>query len=272
MDARASEVYSGPSPARSRAQAAESGGAPAPKWCRALTGIDQQSVGNRLLRSLPASDFALLAPRLEPVTLNLRETLAEPDQPIPFAYFPQNGITSILMGPERTTGVEIGIVGREGLIGTPLLLGADQTPHYVFVQLAGASWRIRSDDLRAALDDSPSLHRNLLRYVQALMIQLASTAHSNADYSIEERLARWLLMCHDRVEGDDIALTHEFLALMLSVRRAGVTVATHVLEGEKMIAAKRGLITILDRGALMEIAGNSYGIAEAEYERLVGAP
>jgi hypothetical protein len=104
------------------------------------------------------------------------------------------------------------------------------------------------------------------------MVQLASTAYANADFILEERLARWILMCHDRVDGDDIAMTHDFVALMLGVRRPGVTVATHVLEGEHMIRAKRRVITVLDRDKLIKLADRSYGLAEAEYERLIGTP
>jgi CRP-like cAMP-binding protein len=231
---------------------------------------EENSVRNDLLLSLRWQDFELLQPDLEPVNLRVQDPLNVANEPTPFVYFLDEGLGSIVVGPERTTGVEIGIVGREGLIGTSVLLGAEQSPHTSFIQVAGAGWRIASEALRAATSSSASLQKLLLRYVHTYMVQLASTAYANADFTIEERLARWVLMCHDRVDGDDIAMTHDFVALMLGVRRPGVTVATHVLEGEHMIRAKRGLITVLDRDKLIKLADGSYGLAEAEYQRLIG--
>lgn len=232
--------------------------------------LNQTDTQNQLLRALPPEDFGLLQPHLEPVTLALRESLNVPNEPTPFVYFLDEGLGSILLGPERTTGVEIGIVGREGFIGTSAVLGAGQSPHFSFIQLPGSGHRIVPDALRSAMAASPALQSVLLGYVHCYLVQVASTAHANADYTVEERLARWLLMCRDRLDRDEIAITHEFLALMLGVRRPGVTVATHILEGEGMIRAKRGLITILDREKLKRKANGSYGLAEAEYERLLG--
>jgi CRP-like cAMP-binding protein len=235
-----------------------------------MASVDQKSFGNRLLLALQPQDLWRLQPHLEPVQLRVQEHLNVPNEPTPFVYFLDEGIGSIVIGPERTSGVEIGMVGREGLIGTSVLLGAEQSPHSSFIQLAGSGWRVPSESLLAAMSSSAPLQSLLLRYLHAYMVQLASTAYANADFTLEERLARWILMCHDRVDGDKIAITHDFIALMLGVRRPGVTVATHVLEGEGMIRAKRGLITVLDRDKLMKLADRSYGLAEAEYERLVG--
>ena len=129
---------------------------------------------------------------------------------------------------------------------------------------------MRAEVLRKAAEASTTLRNLLLRYAQAFSVQTSFTALSNAVHPIEERLARWLLMCHDRVEGNEVPLTHEFLSLMLAVRRPTVTTALHVLEGNRFITAERGLITIRDRPRLEEFAGNSYGRAETEYERLIG--
>jgi len=123
--------------------------------------------------------------------------------------------------------------------------------------------------LRIIAEGRPGLHRHLLRFVQAFTVQVAQTALSNGSYTLEERLARWLLMCHDRVDGDVLSTTHEFLSIMLGVRRPGVTEALHILEGAHVIRAERGLVTVLDRAKLEQVAGESYGVAEAEYARLM---
>lgn len=225
---------------------------------------------NRLLQALSEDDLSALRPHLEAVELGFREQLNEANAPREFAYFLDAGVCSILLGPDRTTGVEVAIVGREGLVGTSIVLGVGQSPHHEFIQIPASGWRIKAERLEAAQASSETLRALLLKYVHVVMVQKASTAFANADYTVEERLARWLLMCHDRAEGDDILITHEFMALMLGVRRPGVTVATHVLEGEGMIRARRGHITVLDRGKLVRKANGSYGLAEAEYERVIG--
>jgi CRP-like cAMP-binding protein len=219
---------------------------------------------------LSVEDFNLLSPNLEAVKLDLRFVLAPPNQPIKHVYFLESGLGSVVATAADGTRLEVGIFGRDGMSGTSLLLGADQTPYDTFVQLAGSALRLKATDLDRALHERASLRTFLLKFVQVFAVQTAYTAVANGSYTIEERLARWLLMCHDRVDGDDLALTHDFLAIMLAVRRAGVTVATQVLEGDGIIRAKRGLITVLDRRRLEDVASGSYGIPEAEYARLIG--
>ena len=163
----------------------------------------------------------------------------------------------------------VGLIGREGMVGIPIALGVRATPFEYFVQHAGDGLRMAAHHLEEVIDERPSLHRVLLRYAQALNVQTSGTAFANAEHTVETRLARWLLMCHDRVDGDDIAITHDFLSMMLGVRRAGVTTATHVLEGNGLIRTKRGVITVLDRERLEELADNAYGLPEAEYARLM---
>jgi CRP-like cAMP-binding protein len=182
------------------------------------------------------------------------------------------GIASVVAGTPQGRRIEVGIIGREGLIGLPVLLGTDRTPHACFVQTPGAGWRIQVDALQRALAASAALHQHLLRFVQAFLVQMGQTALVNGSFSLEQRLARWLLMCHDRVDGDGLATTHEFLSLMLSVRRAGVTVALQALEERGLITTKRGQVRVLDRAGLEGVAGDSYGVCEAEYERLIGLP
>ena len=159
--------------------------------------------------------------------------------------------------------------GREGLVGRAVVLGVDMTTDMTFVQVAGSAFRMPAAELAGAIDESAGLRSLLLRYVHVTEVQVASTALANSLYTIHERLARWLLMYHDRLDGDDLSITHEFLSLMLGVRRAGITSELHVIEGMHIIRATRGNIRVLDRTKLVEIAGDSYGLAEREYARLL---
>ena len=232
--------------------------------------LSQSTVHNRLLRAMSAEDFARLTPHFEPVTLSLKQVLVEPNQPIEHVHFMEDGLASVVAISTDNERLEVGHIGREGMTGEPVILLIDQTPHQTFIQVAGSGLRMRAEDLAAAMGASPSLNVLLLRWVQALMIQTAQSALANGRYTIQERLARWLLMCHDRLDGDDLPLTHEFLSLMLGVRRSGVTEALHVLEGVRIVKTSRGRIHLLDRGRLEEIAGGCHGLAEAEYGRLIG--
>jgi hypothetical protein len=155
--------------------------------------------------------------------------------------------------------------------GLPVVLGADRWPNTTTMQGPGHGHRVAADRLREAMRAEPGLRDRLLLYAQAMSVQAAQTAVANGQNTIGERLARWLLMCDDRVDGSVIDLTHEFLAIMLGVRRAGVTVAMHVLEGQQLIRAKRARIEVLDREGLERAANGSYGVAEAEYARLLRA-
>lgn len=235
-----------------------------------MPGPRQDTLRNQLLTSLSAKDYALIQPHLVPVDLVRGAVLIEPDQPIPSAWFPDSGIGSIVaLSPEGHKS-EVGIFGRDGMAASGLVLGVDRTPHQTIIQVAGQGHRLAAEELRNACGQSASLRNLLLRNAHALFVQTSFTALSNATHVIEERLARWLLMCHDRNEGDEISLTHEFLALMLSVRRPGVTTALHVLEGMRLIRASRGLVAIRDRAGLEELAADAYGKPEAEYERIIG--
>ena len=225
-------------------------------------------VHNRLLAVLTPDDFALLEPKLERVPLDLDTVLIEANQPIQHVVFPESGIVSTVANTDEGR-IEVGFVGREGLVGIPIILGTDQTPHTSMVQAAGEGLRISADDLRAVIQARPSIFRPLGLYTQALIIQMGQTAYANATFNIEARLARWLLMAQDRTGGSELLLKHEFIAMMLGVRRPGVTTATHVLEGMQSIRAKRGRITVTDREKLLELAGDAYQVAEDEYERLM---
>jgi CRP-like cAMP-binding protein len=234
--------------------------------------VSKSSVRNRLLRAMSPEDFARLAPHLEPVALNVRDVLVEPNRPIEHVYFVEAGLASVVAISPDNERLEIGHVGREGMTGEPIILLVDQTPHQTFIQVAGSGFRMRSEALTTAMEASSSLKALLLRWVQVLLIQTAQSALANGRYTIQERLARWLLMCHDRLDGNDLPLTHEFLALMLGVRRSGVTEALHVLEGVKIVKTSRGRVQILDREKLEEVASDSYGLTEVQYAKLIGIP
>lgn len=224
---------------------------------------------NRLLAQLSEQDQGRLAPRLEPVDLPVGRILEESDVPEEYAYFPFSGVASTVGAGTRGRKLEVGLFGREGMSGTAIVMQSSQTPLETFMQVAGEGVRIRADDLHAAIIESGSLQKCLLSYVQAQHIQVVQTAVSNGYGKLEERLARWLVMCRDRVSSDHFYLTHKFLAQMLCVRRAGVTVALHELEGRGLIRAEREHLTIRDREGLVEAADGSYGLAEREYERLL---
>ncbi len=230
----------------------------------------QSSCRNHLLATLSPEDFSLLQTQLEPIPLPVRTRLDVPNTPIEHAYFLEQGIASVVATTPRGRSIEVAIIGREGMTGTPLLLGTDSTSHEWFIQAPGEALRIRADDLRRAVAQSASLRNHLLRFVQAFTTQVAQTALSNGRDLIEERLARWLLMCHDRLDGNEVPTTHEFLSMMLGVRRQSVTETLQKLEDASLIQVARGRVIVLDRPGLEAAAGESYGIPEAEYARLVG--
>ena len=235
-----------------------------------ITKPSQSMVGNSLLGLLAPEDYARLRPSLEYVTLEQGKAIAEVDAPMEAVVFPCSGVGSLVVRTRTGPSVEVGLVGREGLIGVPLVLGVDSSPLQAFMQISGEGYAVNAAAFTAALKASVTLHQSMLRYVHTLMIQTAYTAITNSGFAIEERLARWLLMCHDRVDGDELLITHEFLSLMLAVRRPSVTVAMHMLEGEGLVRARRARLTVLDRRGLEEFAGEIYGRPEREYERLLG--
>jgi CRP-like cAMP-binding protein len=233
--------------------------------------LQQSFIRNRLLASLLPDDFALMQPHLEAVTFELRHHLFKSEQTITHVFFPERGIASIVADTEDGR-FEVGMVGSEGLAGAPLVLGVDRTPHTCLVQASGEGFRIGAADLQAAMDQSGTLRTLLLRFVHTFIVQVSQTAYANAGYSIDERLARWLLMTHDRLEHDDMPMTHEFLGIMLGTRRPGVTLAVQMLEGVGVIRATRGHITMRDRVRLEQIAGQSYGFAEKVYSNVFQFP
>jgi CRP-like cAMP-binding protein len=225
--------------------------------------------GNRLLQALPARDMDLLEPHLLQSPLNLREVFESPNKRIDEICFPISGVVSVVAEHPNGRRVEIGIIGCEGMTGSAVLLGSDRTPHATYIQVAGEGKRLPVSKLRQAIAKSTTLQPLLLKFVQAFMVQTAHTAIANARATVTERLARWLLMAHDRASDDNLVLTHEFLALMMAVRRAGVTEALQLLERRKLIDCARSRIKVLNRVGIEQVAGSFYGIPEAEYRRLM---
>ncbi len=225
---------------------------------------------NRLLAVLSRSDRALLRPFLEVAGLDARQIIEAPQGPISHAYFVESGLVSVVGTTEPDHRIEVGMVGYEGMTGLGLVLGDDRSANETMVQSSGSALRISNKALRRVMGTSRTLTATLLRYVHVFMVQGSQTALANGRGKLDERLARWLLMWHDRIKDDDLKITHEFLALLLGVRRQGVTVALHDLEGQGLIRSTRNLVRILDRDGLQRAANGFYGVPEAEYDRSIG--
>ena len=222
---------------------------------------------NAILASLSRDDLDLVEPDLEAVELPIRMQLERPGVPVEHVYFLESGIASRVA---QVSGLqlEIGLIGHEGMSGMGLVLCAGLSPNELFIQAEGKGHRIAASAFCAATRRSPTILVACLRAVHVAWLQTAQTALANGRNTIEERLARWLLMTQDRLTGAELPLTHEFLSLMLGVHRPGVTLALHTLEGARLVRLKRSRISILNRPGLIEVAGRTYGPAEAEHARL----
>jgi CRP-like cAMP-binding protein len=204
--------------------------------------------GNRLLASLSSKDRELIEADLEAVDLPFRQLLAQRNRRVEHVYFIDSGIASIVADGGQP--LEVGVIGNEGMSSVGVLLGSDRSPHDIYMQVAGAGRRLRAEILAHADQQSPSLHRLLMRYVHDLITQLTHTAQANGKSNAEERLARWLLLVHDRLARDELPLTHELLSIMLGMPRPGVTLALGRLTSEGLVETGRGRITILKRRRL----------------------
>jgi CRP-like cAMP-binding protein len=228
---------------------------------------------NRLLRALSPAEHQQLLPALELVPLRTRERLIAPDVPIPCVYFPLHGVVSLISTLGDGTQVEVATIGNEGLIGLPLVLYANTIPFTAFVQVAGEALRMDAAVfgrlLHAGTEAWPQL---LYRYSLALFNQLAQHVVCNRLHRIAQRCARWLLLTHDRVGRDEFPLTHEFLALMLGVRRASVTEVAGRLQQAGLIRYRLGIMRVLDRAGLEAASCECYGVIKQEYDRLLGPP
>jgi CRP-like cAMP-binding protein len=212
---------------------------------------------NRILASLPAADFELLQANFVSVQLRVPKQLETANKQIDLIYFMETGFASVVAnGSDQPT--EVGLIGCEGMTGLAVLMGHDRSPNETYIQHAGKALRIPVSHLRQAIGQSVALHRALLRYGYEFHMQVAQTAFANCRGTLAERLARWLLMAHDRVDGDELTLTHEFVSIMLGVRRASVTDILRTLVHNHIIALKRRTITILDRKKLRASSNGFY--------------
>jgi CRP-like cAMP-binding protein len=214
--------------------------------------IRQEEVRNVILASLPAAEFEEIARHVESERLEPGEHLYEPKEAVSHVHFINSGILSLLSTLEDGTSIEVGALGREGMGGLSVLLGSDVTAHTGIVQAPGYAFRLRTEQACDAFQRLPAFQHKMLRYTRMLMSQIAVTAACNTLHTVEERLARWLLMCRRRLESDELPLTQEFLSQMLGVRRSGVTVAVGILERAGLIRHSRGTIFITDEEKLNE--------------------
>jgi len=226
-------------------------------------------VRNQLLLGLSRADRSLLWPKLEQVTLEVGHAVEKANTSIRFVYFPDDSVISVVARSTEDQ-IEAGLIGREGMSGTAVVLGNHRSPNDAYAQLPGSAHRISAKNLRVALDIRKSLRLRFQRFAHVFMMQIAQTAFANGTARIEERLGRWLLMVHDRQHDDEIHLTHEAIAETLGVRRSGVTDGLHGLEGRGLIRAKRAVVRIVNRRGLATLVRRIYGVPEAEYRRLIG--
>lgn len=234
-----------------------------------MVGPAQSDVQNWLLRAMPPDAFGLLGPHLKRIDTPKGMTIFDADQPPEFGYFFDGGMGSVIVEVPSGQAVEIGLYGIDGFGGIPLILQSGHSPHRLDMQIGGCAWIIPAADFTGLLESSPPIRTLMLRYVQFFLLQSAQTCLSNALRPIEERLARWLLMSHDRLPGDDVPLTHDYLAIMLGSSRTTVTFALGSLSHQGAIRTARGTIAILDRALLKRIVGDGYGLPEREYNRLI---
>lgn len=222
----------------------------------------REPIANRLLAALPRREYQRLRPHLEEFTLSFGEILYEPGQIIRHVYFPNNGIVSMLSVVEEHSTIEVGLVGKEGMVGIPVFLGERLSLNRVLVQGAGTGMRMKAEALRKHVRQAGALPGLLLRYTHSLLTQISQSAVCNRFHTVSARLARWLLMTYDRLQSDQFRLTQEFLSDMLGVRREGVTAAARTLQQKNLIRYVRGQITILDRAGLEAEACSCYEIVK----------
>ncbi len=224
---------------------------------------------NQLLSALPKEEYELLLPNLEPVSLPFKQIIYEPNEPIEYVYFPNSGIISLVNFTEEGGTVEAATVGNEGMVGIPVLLGADRMIGQAISQIVGDALRMKTDIFKRQVTPGSSLHTQLLRYTLALMNLISQSVACNRLHSVEKRCCRWLLLCQDRVQSNEFYLTQELLSQMLGVRRPSVSEVAALLQKAGLIRYSRGKITILNRQGLEATSCECYRIVKDEFKRLL---
>jgi CRP-like cAMP-binding protein len=232
-----------------------------------MQGAKHTSIPNRLLAALPRSDYRKLLPFLESVEMAFAEVLYEPNARIRHVYFPINSFVSMLTSVDDERVAEVGLVGSEGMVGVPVVLGSAVSPFRAVVQGSGTAMRMNIADFRRQFGESAALRRVLFMFTHLLMIQIAQTAACNRFHHVTQRTARWLLMTRDRVNSNEFRITQEFLALMLGVRRSRVNIAEGSLQESKLIGYRRGTVTILDQRGLEAAACGCYKTVKDLYTK-----
>ena len=226
-------------------------------------------VQNRILMHLPTAAFNLLQPHLHRVQLHRHEILQEQNALVRKVYFIESGIASMVAHTERDGRIEVGLIGRFGFVGVPVVLGTMRATARCIMEMRGEALEIRPIFLRQSMDKHSALRQKLLNYVQALLVQHSQTVLCTALHRLEERLARWLLLAHDRLDDNVVPLTHELFATTLGVRRAGVTTALTNFEDMGIVRKRRGAVEIMNRPLLERNACECYRIISGEYRRLI---
>jgi len=223
---------------------------------------------NKILASLQKAEISRLSSHLSPVDLPSGKTLMDPGQEVTFVYFLETGLASVVVAMVDGNMVETGITGNDGVVGFPALLGTKTTPTRTFMQIPGNGFKIKANHLMEEFERSGTLHKKINRYFQAHLVQTGQTAACNRLHDIAERLARWLLMCHDRMETDNFTITHEFLGHMLGTPRSTVTLAAGILNKSGLISYSRGKLVVKDRKGLERAACECYQTIRKEFNRL----
>ena len=226
---------------------------------------------NRLLAALPAEEYERIFPELELIPLPLGWAVYEAGGKLGYVYFPTTSIISLLYVMEDGSSAEIAVTGNDGLVGIALFMGGDTTPSRAVVQSAGYGYRLKASVLKKEFDRRGALHDLALRYTQALLTQMAQTAVCNRHHTVDQQLARWLLMSLDRLPANELVMTQELIANMLGVRREGVTEAAGKLQEAGVISYRRGHISVLNRSALEKRVCECYAVVKKEYQRLLPA-
>ncbi|HTC53652.1 MAG TPA: Crp/Fnr family transcriptional regulator [Steroidobacteraceae bacterium] len=226
--------------------------------------------GNQLLAGLPQSLRNQLLGRFEPVELRLSEVLCTSGERMPYAYFPIQSFVSLIAPLDGHVGLEVGLVGDEGMVGSSLVLGIETAPVHALVQGAGPAWRVETAVLLKELTRSPALRQLLSRYLYVTLTQMVQTTACTRFHLVEARLARWLLMTRDRAHADRFYITHTFLSHMLGVRRAGITRAAVALRKRNLIRYSRGVLTVVDGDGLEQAACSCYTTLKNDYTLVLG--